>query len=205
MLRTSIGVQPIADLLSDERLLFHGDAESFAKVYDRHVRQVFVHCARQLGSGDRADDATAVVFLEAWRRRDDIRLVSGSALPWLLMTGTNVCRNLDRSARRHRRALQRLPPPVPDPDHSQSVTDAQAFATAHEPLTQALGTLSDTDRQVVSLCLISGLKYAEAADVLGLSYGAVRSRLSRARSQLREALRAAGITSIDAVEGDHHV
>ena len=78
------------------------DRDAFGALYDRHSQRVFAHSARQLGGVEDADDLTAIVFLEAWRLRARIRVVNGSALPWLLMTATNVARNYRRSARRYR-------------------------------------------------------------------------------------------------------
>ena len=61
-----------------------GDTSAFEALYDRHVSRVHAHCARQLGSVQEADDLTAMVFLEAWRRRASVRVVDSSVLPWLL-------------------------------------------------------------------------------------------------------------------------
>ncbi|WP_396133584.1 RNA polymerase sigma factor [Arthrobacter sp. 1088] len=50
-----------------------------------------------VGGRHDAEDATAAAFLELWRRREGVRLVDGSILPWLLVTTTNTARNLQRS------------------------------------------------------------------------------------------------------------
>jgi RNA polymerase sigma-70 factor (ECF subfamily) len=132
------------------------------------------------------------VFLEAWRHRGSIRVVDGSVLPWLLVTATNVARNHKRGLRRYRAALTRLAPPETVADHAEEVAARSERATAARALAQALAGLSAVDRRVVSLCLLEELSYAQAAEVLGLSHASVRSRLSRARRTLREALIAAG-------------
>jgi RNA polymerase sigma-70 factor (ECF subfamily) len=175
-------------------LLAAGDADAFAVLYDRHVGRVYAHCARQLGTVQDADDLTAVVFLEMWRHRGGIRSVSGSALPWLLMTATNVSRNHRRSLRRYRAALHRIPPPVPEPDLATEVAHRQALAPAAQALARALRTLRPLDQQVIVLCLLHRLTYAETATVLDLSQAAVRSRLMRARRAIRTSLLEAGIT-----------
>lgn len=172
-----------------------GDELAFGALYDRHVSRVYRHCVRQLGTVQEADDITAVVFLEAWRHRNSIRIVADTALPWLLMTATNVSRNHKRSLRRYRQALSRLPPVDVAPDHSAEVASRLTFQRSGPQLTKALHALSGTDRQVVSLCLVAELPYADVAEVLGLSPAAVRSRLMRSRRTLRAALVEAGISS----------
>lgn len=165
---------------------------AFGELFDRHAARVHRHCARQLGTDRDADDLTAVTFLEAWRQRDRIRVVDGSVLPWLLLTATNVVRNHRRSLRRYRAALARLPDPPPVPDHSDEVAALVTFRSTAAPLAAALSHLRPVDQQVVSLCLLSGVSYGAAGEVLGLSHAAVRSRLMRARRELRAQLEAAG-------------
>jgi RNA polymerase sigma-70 factor (ECF subfamily) len=169
-----------------------GDGAAFERLYDIHARRVHAHCARQLGSVQDADDVTAVVFLEAWRRRDAVRVVDGSVLPWLLVTATNVARNHRRGLRRYRAVLARLPVAEPVPDHGSQVADRFHVEEAARALAVALEALGKLDRQVVSLCLLEDLTYEQAAAALGLSHAAVRSRLSRSRRALREALARAG-------------
>ncbi|MCA0331948.1 MAG: RNA polymerase sigma factor [Actinobacteria bacterium] len=180
-----------------------GDKAAFERLYDLHAARVHAHCARQLGTVQDADDLTAVVFLEAWRRRGSVRVVDGSVLPWLLVTATNVARNHRRGMRRYRAVLARLPAPDPVPDHGGDVAHRMRTAEGARTLAVALASLGATDRQVVSLCLLEDLTYQQAGDVLGLSHAAVRSRLSRSRRALREALLAAGYDPDRDGEDDH--
>ena len=67
-----------------------------------------MHC----GSWDSwpdAEDVAASAFLELFRRRDDVRVVNGSVLPWLLVTASNLARNSARARRRYQEFLARLP------------------------------------------------------------------------------------------------
>lgn len=191
-------MRSMIDVSVEEGLLeqvTRNDRDAFGALYDRHVGAVFAHCARQLGAIQDAEDLTAIVFLEAWRSRYRIRAVNGSVLPWLLVTATNVARNYRRSARRYRAALARMPTPRASPDHAEDVAAATAFEQTGRALAQALSELRPMDRQVVSLCLIAELSYAEAAQALGISHAAVRSRLMRSRESVKAALLEAGITS----------
>jgi DNA-directed RNA polymerase specialized sigma24 family protein len=78
-------------------------------LFDRHARAVYNHCFRRTADWSMAEDLTSVVFLEAWRRRDNVRIQRDTALPWFLGIANNLLRNAHRSLRRHRAALARLP------------------------------------------------------------------------------------------------
>lgn len=176
---------------SDEALfaaVAAGDERAFAMVVDRHVDAVYNHCLRWLRYRPEADDVTSMTFFEAWRKRDRVRFVDESALPWLLSVATNVARNASRSRRRYDRLLARLPRDDVTPDIAdevvQRVTDKEDAAR----VAAALRRLGHEDQDVVALCDVSGVSYAEAAAALGIPIGTVRSRLSRARARLRKLL-----------------
>lgn len=153
-----------------------GDGEAYGRIFDRHRERVRRHAHRLVPVPADADDVVAVVFLETWRRRDAARLVDGSLLPWLLVTATNAARNITRSAHRHRRLLAALPPSVDAPDPADGFDDG--------PVSRAFRGLSLADRQVITLCVLEGYGEAEAAAVLGVARGTVKSRLSRAKRRL---------------------
>ena len=93
-----------------------GDSGSFGELFERHSRSVYNYCFRRTGDWSQAEDLIAVVFLEAWRRRSEIRLEREDALPWLLGVATNVIRNARRSQRRQRAALARRSPATDESD-----------------------------------------------------------------------------------------
>lgn len=154
-----------------------GDGRSFAVLFDRHRDRVFGHALRLTRVRADAEDVTAVVFLEAWRRRDRVRLVDGSAVPWLLVTTNNVARNLTRAAIRYRAALDAIP----------RVYDATEPTGFDADIRGAISALPLIDQQLLGLTM-EGYKAAEAAKVLNISPGNARTRLSRARQRLRESL-----------------
>ncbi len=170
-----------ADLL---RRADAGDSRSFGELFTRHATSIYNHCFRHLGSWSAAEDATSLVFLEAWRRRADVRVVDESLLPWLLVVGTNVCRNMRRSHRRHAAAMTRLQDPPDEPDFSGEVLDRLAAEQHMNAILAQLSRLPAKDREVISLCVWQGLSYEAAAAALGVSTATVRSRLARARSRL---------------------
>jgi len=161
-----------------------GDSASFAALFDRHRDRVFGHALRLLRDPHDAEDATAMVFLEAWRRRDAVHIVDGSILPWLLVTTNNVIRNQTRSARRYRTALARLPRPEVQSDHAEHIDSSIDNGQRDRRVRDAFAALPPRDQDVITLCVIEELSLAEAAATLGVPVGTVKSRLSRAKRKL---------------------
>ena len=158
-----------------------GEPEAFGVIYDRHRDRVYRHVRRLLDSHEDAEDVAATVFLEAWRRRQSVRMVDGSALPWLLATANYVVGNRRRTLRRYRRLLAALPPAAETADHGTAMLDDLAATARVDELLREVGTL---DRDILTLCVLEQLPLADAAAVLGVPLGTVKSRLSRARQRL---------------------
>lgn len=167
-----------ADLVS----LAAKDPDAVGELFRRHSRAVHAYCARRTGDLHLAEDLTSVVFLEAFRRRRKLQ-APNTALPWLLGVANNVTRNSERSLRRYRSALARVPLP---PDSASAEDVVLSRAGAQEALTRAIDALrplSQGERDVVLLVLWSELSYADAASSLGIPVGTVRSRLASARQK----------------------
>jgi RNA polymerase sigma-70 factor (ECF subfamily) len=168
-----------------------GDTAAFGTIFERHSTTVYNYCFRRTGDWSQAEELTAIVFLEAWRRRTQVVLERDEAIPWLLGVATNVLRNLRRTQRRHRAALDRLPRErVADfaGDVDERLDDERQMRAA----LRALEKLPRRDQDVLALCAWEELTYEEAALALGVPVGTVRSRLSRARARLRELSRNPG-------------
>jgi RNA polymerase sigma factor (sigma-70 family) len=183
-----------------------GDADAFSERFDDHARAIPRYAYRVTGNATGAEDVVAQTFLEAWRLRTKVLAEGGSLEPWLYGIATNVLRNARRSARRYRAALGRIPDEGPTPDIAEElvhhVGEQEALAAARA----ALRALRPAERQVVALCVWSGLSYAEAAEALGVPVGTIRSRLSRAKSRLQRLARnelyaARGATEPQALTG----
>jgi RNA polymerase sigma factor (sigma-70 family) len=176
-----------------------GDADAFGLLFERHAKAIYNFCFRRTGSWDAAEDLLSIVFLEAWRRRDQ-ELPPGKVLPWLYGIATNVVRNRRRSDWRFRRALARVPAPRPELGFE---SDADGRLDDERRMSQALDLLAQLPRheqEVFVLCAWSELSYEDAAIALELPVGTVRSRLSRARARLRELDPPTGHGPLEAVE-----
>lgn len=73
-----------------------GDGDAFGLLFDAHQHRVYRHALRMLRDRHDAEDVLAATFLELWRRRDAVRPVDGSVLPWLLVTAGNLSLNQAR-------------------------------------------------------------------------------------------------------------
>lgn len=179
------------DDLSDAelwRLAAGHDGQAFGRLFERHATKIYNHCFRRTADWSLAEDLTSVVFLEAWRRRRQVTLVGDSILPWLLGVANNCLRNAHRSRRRYRRLLIKVPPSTNVPSFEAEASERLDDTMTMAHMLDALGRLPRRDQEIISICDWAGLRNEEAADALGIPIGTVKSRLSRARDRLREAL-----------------
>lgn len=164
----------------------------FAAIVDRHVDPIRRFVARRLG-GDRADDVVAEVFRVAFERRTTFDTSAPSALPWLYGIAANLVRREHRSHARRLGALRRAD------GRRESAVDPVAEVAARldagaerEVLAAGLLSLADDDREVLLLVAWEQLAPTEAAAVLGIPAATARTRLHRARHQIRAHLERAG-------------
>ncbi len=162
-----------------------GEADAFGAIFERHDREVYNHVFRRTADWSVAEEVTSLVFLEAWRRRESVRLLRESSLPWLMGIANNVLLNRWRSKRRHRRALERLTSPVSEDFAEESDTRIDDVRRLERVL-ELVNQLSDDQREVLELVAWDGFDYEQASLASGVPVGTVKSRLARARKRLVE-------------------
>jgi len=163
----------------------------FATLFDRHYDSVHRYLARRVG-WDIADDLTAETFTTAFDVRRRYDLGRPDARPWLFGIATHLVSHHRRSEGRRLHAYARLDPPIDD-DGGLQGSEARLDAAQIAPVVAAaLTRLAGRDRDVLLLFAWADLHYEEIAVALGIPVGTVRSRLHRARQQLRERIRATG-------------
>jgi RNA polymerase sigma-70 factor, ECF subfamily len=198
-------VQPESDALGLDRALKaaqRGDIAAFNTLVVVHQRLVFNVCYRTLGNSEDAADATQDALLSAFRGIKAFNGPASGLRGWLLRIAVNAC--YDQLRRRQRRPSDSLDAlRVSDPDHESSIAErlpdpgigpeqhSLGVETAHN-IQAALDQLAPDQRLTVVLCDVQGLSYEEAAAAMAVELGTVKSRLSRARAQLRELLTAQG-------------
>jgi RNA polymerase sigma-70 factor, ECF subfamily len=162
--------------------------ESFAAVFDRHYPAVHRYLARRTSSAA-AEDLASITFVVAFERRRSFRPASTSARPWLLGIATNVLHEGHRLERREFDTLARLRAER-SPESAEAPSELPG-GIDRERLAGALAGLDLAQRDVLLLHVWEELSYAEIAQALAVPIGTVRSRLSRARANLRSQLGAA--------------
>lgn len=186
-MRARGGDGPAHDDMSEDlrARLRAGDRDAFAELYEQHARAVHLHAHRLTGDWSAAEEVMADTFLDAWRHRARLEPEGGAVLPWLLGMATNKARNARRGTGRRLAFLSRRPAPEPVPDFAEETAGRLDDARTLDAVREVYGRLRRAEREVLALCVWSGLDYAEAAQALGVPVGTVRSRLSRARARLR--------------------
>ena len=185
---------------SDEKLLARlreGDREAFGPLVKKYERELFGYLRRYLGDDDLADDVFQNTFLQVFLK---IRQYEPGrpARPWLYAIATNQA--IDALRRRNRRIADR-------PADSLAVSDEEGEprpllellpATGDSPpevadrseqaelIRASVARLPELLRQAVLLVYFQGLKYQDAADILGIPVGTVKSRLHGALTKLTE-------------------
>jgi RNA polymerase sigma-70 factor (ECF subfamily) len=167
-----------------------GDEAAFEALYRRHKDGVYRFALLYCGGATAAADITQDTFLHLITQPGQFDASRGSIGAWLC----GVARNL---ARRHLGLREEATDPAlladdtaPHAIHVDHDTPLERVLRneSAEEVRRAVAALAPHYRDVLVLCELSELSYAEAAQVCGIEIGTVRSRLSRARAQLAEAL-----------------
>lgn len=168
-----------------------GDLEAFNQLVLAYQNLLYRQAYRLLGDGQLAEDATQQAFIKAYQKLSTYR--GGSFKVWLLRIVTNV--GYDELRRRKRHLTVPLEPydaegnefdsPYWLVDPGLSPEELVEHSEVRAALQIVLDKLSDNYRAIIVLVDIQGLDYSEAAAVLGISIGTVKSRLARARERMR--------------------
>jgi RNA polymerase sigma factor (sigma-70 family) len=179
----------VGDQVTDADLVteFRRDPERFCTVYDRYYRDIYLYVAGRLDV-QTADDLAAETFLTAFRGRDRFDPSRGGLRPWLFGIATNMVARHRRKEARHYRALAREVSMPSVEDHQNRVVTSVAAQRMQPQLARALGALNQGERDVILLVALAQLSHEEVAEALGISYGTVGSRLSRARGKLHNSI-----------------
>lgn len=191
---------PSLSELSDEEVLLRyretEDRDLFEELVRRYERELFSYLRRYLGNRDMAEDAFQAAFLQVHLKCDQFD-AGRRVKPWLYAIATNQAIDAQRRNRRHQMVSLDHLRGRDEGDDERNLADLMA---SREPspaarvgreeqdqqVQRALNELSDQMRSVIYLVYYQGLKYREAAEVLSIPVGTVKSRLHAAIAKLAE-------------------
>lgn len=163
-----------------------GDRQAFERLYRRHVNRVFSLCTRMVGDRTRAEELTQDVFVRAWEKLHLFRGDSSFAT-WLHRLAVNVVLNERKTEGRRRNRFEE--------EDEETGMDGYAGVVGMPlapgdllDLEDAITRLPPGARRVFTLHDVEGYKHEEIAEMLGVTTGATKAQLHRARLLLRERL-----------------
>jgi RNA polymerase sigma-70 factor (ECF subfamily) len=187
------------ETVTDEQLLLEyrqtGDRELYAQLVYRYERELFSYLRRYLGNAEMAEDVFQAAFLAVHLKCDSFE--EGRRFrPWLYTIATNAAIDARRRNKRHRMVSLDTPREQDnedvgrlvnllesgDPDPANSVVDAERARLVRATLDQ----LPESMNAVIQLVYYQGMKYREAAEVLEVPVGTVKSRLHAAITKLTD-------------------
>lgn len=184
--------------LDEERLVrraANGDLDAFNQLVLTHQNLAYNHAYALLGDAARAEDAAQESFIKAFQGMQTFR--GGSFRGWLLRIVTNSAYDTLRRSQRH--PTRPLTPLDDDGeeiesaawmvDPNASVQDTVEQNELSKDIYRILDELPEVYRSVLTLIDVNDLDYTEAAQALKVPIGTVKSRLARARLQMKNKLR----------------
>ena len=177
----SDGELPDAELA---RRAARSDRRAFDEIVQRHKTALYAFVRRYVGDADDAYDVLQNTFVSAWlgiKRFDPARPL----LPWLRTIALNKCRDFGRRATVRRLLLRAK---AEEPEEHPAGPEVSSEDVRLRRLDRAILSLPASYREALLLTTVSGLRHAEAAEILRTSAKAVEMRVRRARKKLAELL-----------------
>lgn len=167
-----------------------GDQLALRAFYDRTHRIVFTLTIRIVGDRESAEELTADVYHEVWRRAAKYDAAAGSVMAWTMNLARS--RAIDRLRFDHRKKRFNPHPDAPAEASGDPCREALELRQRGQVLRAALRVLSSEEREVIETAFFSEMTYAEVADSLEQPLGTVKTRIRSGLAKLRIALASAG-------------
>lgn len=167
------------------------DQQAFAQLYDRTWPRVFGMALRVLQDPGYAEETTQEVYLQIWRTAGNFDPTKGSAVTWL-MTLTHR-RAVDRVRAEQSHSYREVLYGASAWDHEfDEVTEEVGRRLDRQAVRDGLATLTQTQREAISLAYFGDRTYAEVAAALGVRLPTVKSRIRDGMTRLKKSLAGAG-------------
>ena len=155
---------------------------SFDNLYDATFQDVLSYCRRRTRTPEDANEATAETYLIAWRKFAELQ-ATAKPVAWLLAVARQVLLNQRRSNDRRDRLVNRLQqqPRTLNVEISKQHEHSEVVAA----VLKSLNNLDPLDQEIIALAAFEGLSYQEIAIVVNRRSSTIKSRIYRARKQLR--------------------
>ena len=167
------------------KLVARGDADAFDAVYDQVAATVFGIVRRVVRDPAQSEEVTQDVLLEVWRNAAKFDPGRGSATAWVTTLAhrraVDRVRSVQREADRERRIAAAAVP-------YDEVAEAVESSLERERVRRCLGSLTELQRESVTLAYYGGYTYSQVASLLGVPGGTIKTRMRDALIRLRDCL-----------------
>lgn len=180
--------RPASDSQADEAALVaavgKGDVRAFRQLMTRHLGGIVAVARRMLRDDAEAEDMAQEAFLRLWRSSATLEIGPAGIRPWLRRVVSNLC--LDRVRGQGRVTVVEELPEVSEPAKQLAGLESQ---DTQRRIELAMQKLPERQRLALTLFHFEGLSQIEIGQLMGVSDEAIESLLSRARRQLKAALK----------------
>jgi RNA polymerase sigma-70 factor (ECF subfamily) len=185
------GGEMMSDLVSR---LKKGDREAFNELVKQYEKQVINIAYGMLSDREDSFDAAQEVFIRIYKSIGSFKGQS-SLTTWIYRVTANICNDMLRKRQRTAKTVSIYPSEDDEDaqlmelrDDSPTPEEVLERNEAQKAVREGIASLSDDFRAVITLCDMEGLSYEDAAAVLSVPHGTVKSRLNRARNALKKKL-----------------
>jgi RNA polymerase sigma-70 factor (ECF subfamily) len=169
------------------RHVAHGDQDAFAELYDRVAGQVYGVVRRVLRDPAQSEEVAQEVLVEVWRSAARFDAERGTAATWIMTIAHRRAVDRVRAVQAAVDRDERVGRSVHRPAFDEVVEQVET-RLEHEQVRQALSTLTDLQREAVTLAYYGGYTYRQVSELLDVPLGTVKTRLRDGLIRLRDAM-----------------